>query len=160
MSWLCEKDCVSCIAKFFVVVSIFYFFSVAAGLAITCGVMGDKYNMTTGYSLKYDNGTCNYHTFDERVCIMCFYDKGLALYGGCFIVGAVCNVILIIIIIFIYRMIGKICVCYGVCRIDDRWEEEHPNSMDKEQKDSLLTSSDFETDGLDPQVQVYDFDSD
>ena len=130
--------------------SIFYVTSVGIGLGMTYATVRNIYNMTTGHLLDHKNGTCNIH-----ICTVCFNDKDIALYGGCFIVGALCNIILLLVSKIIYETCCDILKSFGFIEEDNR--ESTSTSADKE---SLLTSSDFEAGEFNLNIDTREFDSD
>lgn len=67
---------------------IFYFVNVGLGYGMTYMAVGNIYNMTTGY--KHGINSCLIY----NDCSMCSYDMGNRFYGGCFIVGIICDLIL------------------------------------------------------------------
>jgi len=81
-----------------VLLTIFYFLTVGLGYGMTYATVGTIYNMTTGYKIGFD--TCY-----KGDCTICYNDQQSGFYGGCFMVGLICDTILVIIILIIWGLV-------------------------------------------------------
>lgn len=76
-----------------------YFMTIGLGYGMSYGVMRNICDMTTG---NYPNG---------NKCTICFYDGAGGFYGGCFLAGFICVLILGLIGLFIFLL----WICFFDC---------------------------------------------
>ena len=84
---------------------IFYFATIGLGYGMTYIAVSDIYNMTTGY--KHGSNSCP----TNNAYLICSHDGGSGFYGGCFLIGLICDMILGILVIcglILYR-------CWTIC---------------------------------------------
>lgn len=74
------------------VITLIYFLTMGLGFGMTTAVVGNIYNMTTG--VRFDSSGC----YINSACAFCYNDRGGSLYFGCFIVGLVCQLLLVVIV--------------------------------------------------------------
>jgi hypothetical protein len=102
-----ENSTCNCIGSWFVwiftiaaIITAYYFFTIWFGYGWTAAAMRYQYNMDTGYSLDPNCGRCR---------IICRKDYADGLYGGCLVIGFICEVIFVVIIIGIIFVTNLFC---------------------------------------------------